>query len=293
VTGSLTALSSVPVCPKAHTCTPCSPNACALSKHCSPASATIYAAGEDDRIDVCRDLALATPYGWGTRFSSDLAVIGASRPLIETTIRDRVRKLPRVKILQAHSADALTGSPRHVTAVRVRQRETGQTRHLPTALVVDASGRGSQLPNWLDGLGCPPIVETTIDAHLRYATRLFRRRSHDLCDWQACYLPPLGPRVTRGGILAPIEDDRWIVTLSGVGDDRPSTRNDEFLPFARTLVTPLIADILAEAEPLTPVKCSNATANRRRRLAQGTGLPDNLLVIGDAACSLNRFTPKA
>jgi 2-polyprenyl-6-methoxyphenol hydroxylase-like FAD-dependent oxidoreductase len=241
------------------------------------------------RIDVCRDLAVATPYGWGIRFPSDLAAVGASRPLIEAVIRDRVIGLPRVRLLQEYAADELSGTSRHVTAVSVRDRKTGQTRSLSAALVVDASGRTSRLPAWLARLGCPPVAETVINANLRYASRLYRcpPPSEHSWDWKACYFLPFGPAATRGGVLAPIESGQWIATLSGAGDDRPSSRADEFLPFARSLTTPLIADILADAEPLTPVTCSNGTSNRRRHLAAAVGLPDNLLVIGDAACALN------
>ncbi|WP_345174951.1 NAD(P)/FAD-dependent oxidoreductase [Streptomyces lavendulae] len=239
------------------------------------------------RIDVCNDLAVATPYGWGARFPSDLHVIGASRPLIEAVIRDRVLALPRVHLKERHQVDALTGTPGHVDAVAGRDlNQGGRAFAIQAGLVVDAAGRGSRLPHWLTDLGCPPVAETVVDAHLRYATRLYRLPVPPR-DWRACYIMPLGPTHPRGAVLAPIEGNRWVVTLSGAGPDQPSTAEDAFLPFARSLTTSCIADALEHAEPLTPVMCSNATANRRRHLERTSGLPDNLLVVGDAACTFN------
>ncbi|GAB2736497.1 NAD(P)/FAD-dependent oxidoreductase [Kitasatospora kifunensis] len=240
------------------------------------------------RIDVCNDLAVATPYGWGVRFPSDLHVIGASRPLIEAVIRDRVLALPQVRLKERHQVDVLTGTAQHVHAVTGRDLEQGQAFEIQATVVVDAAGRGSRLPHWLADLGCSPVAETVIDAHLRYATRLYRLPiPPDERDWRTCYVLPAGPAHPRGGVLAPIEGNRWIATLSGVGADRPATAEEAFLPFARSLATSCIADALEHAEPLTPVVCSNATANRRRHLEQATGLPDNLLVVGDAACTFN------
>ncbi|MEU1824066.1 FAD-dependent oxidoreductase [Streptomyces abikoensis] len=238
------------------------------------------------RIDVCNDLAIATPHGWGTRFPSDLRVVGASRPLIETLLREHVLDNPHVQLLERHRAHTLTGSEHHVSAVILRNLDAGQDTALPAVLVVDASGRGSRLPNWLTELGCPRLPETTVDARIGYATRLYRLPANPR-GWRALYALPQGPAVTRGGVLAPIEDDQWIVSLSGVGADRPSSREDAFLPFARSLATPAIADILADATPLTSIACTHSTANRRRHLDRAEQLPDNLFVLGDAACAFN------
>jgi 2-polyprenyl-6-methoxyphenol hydroxylase-like FAD-dependent oxidoreductase len=222
------------------------------------------------------------------RFDSGLTVIGASRPLIEATIRDAVLARPNVRLVARHQADALTGDRRRVESVTIRNLADQTTCELGVDLVVDASGRASRLSRWMASLGCPPIPETVIDAHFGYATRRYRLpESPGSRNWRGCYALPLGPSVTRGGVIAPIENGQWIVTLSGVGADRPSAADTEFLPFARSLDTSYLAEVLADAEPLTPVACSNSTVNHRRRFDQVSGLPANVLAIGDAACTFN------
>ncbi|MCK8678423.1 NAD(P)/FAD-dependent oxidoreductase [Streptomyces lichenis] len=238
------------------------------------------------RIDMGRDLALATPYGWGVRHLARLPALGASRPLIEHVIRARATDSPRLTLLTGHRVIRLTGRPEHLDGVEARHGSTD--RHLPADLVVDAAGRASPLDRWLAELDCPAPPARTVDAHVGYATRLFRTPAGGVpADWRACYSLPLGPSTPRGGVLAPVEGDRWIITLTGTGDHRPGTTDDDFLPFARSLLTPLIADFAARAEPLTAVRGSNATANRLRRPGHAGRLPGNLLVTGDSACALN------
>ncbi|MEU0355256.1 NAD(P)/FAD-dependent oxidoreductase [Streptomyces cyaneofuscatus] len=237
------------------------------------------------RIDMGRDLALATPYGWGSRRFANLPAVGASRPLIEHVIRQHVMTSPHITLLTGHRATSLCGGPNHLDAVEVSTSSTEGSRQLPSDLVADAAGRTSQVGKWLTELGCPVPKTVTVDAHVGYATRIFRS-ARPPTHWRACYSLPLGPHTPRGGVLAPIEDDRWIVTLTGPGENRPTTATDDFLPFARTLSTPLIADFIADAEPLTPVRGSHATANHRR-VGHPAARPDNLLITGDSACALN------
>ncbi|MFC9932193.1 NAD(P)/FAD-dependent oxidoreductase [Streptomyces sp. NPDC127190] len=239
-------------------------------------------------IDVGADLAIHTPYGWGVRSPSALRVVGASRPLIEAVVREQITALPGVRLLDRHHVEHPIGTRHRVTAVRVRDLRGGTTADIPAQLVVDASGRGSRLPAWLKTLGCPePVPESVVDPQLSYATRLYRRSSADGLGWRACYSLLNAPATTRGAVIAPIEDGRWIVTLLGIGPDRPTRQENDFLPFAASLPTAEIAHALQHMTPLTPVATSRATANRRRHLDRAPALPANLFVLGDAACAFN------
>jgi 2-polyprenyl-6-methoxyphenol hydroxylase-like FAD-dependent oxidoreductase len=83
--------------------------------------------------------------------ASGLTAIGATRRLIEHTIRTRVAALPRVQIVDATEVLGVITSPgrERVVGVRVRGRgEAGPERELDAELVVDASGRGSGCRNW-------------------------------------------------------------------------------------------------------------------------------------------------
>jgi flavin-dependent dehydrogenase len=64
-----------------------------------------------------------------------------------------------------------------VVGVAVQRRSGAAAvgeEELRADLVVDASGRSSKVLGWLAALGYPLPAETVIDAHLGYATRLYR-----------------------------------------------------------------------------------------------------------------------
>jgi 2-polyprenyl-6-methoxyphenol hydroxylase-like FAD-dependent oxidoreductase len=159
---------------------------------------------------------------------------------------------------------------------------------LPADLVVDASGRMSRTPEWLTSLGLRPPRETFVDVGLCYASRVYRRPAHvGTNDWRGVLLQPAPPAVKRGGLMLPIEGERWIVTLSGRAGEKPPTDEAGFMAYARSLRAPTIYQAIANAEPLSGIVGYRATANRVRHYEELDGSPDGLVVIGDAACAFN------
>jgi 2-polyprenyl-6-methoxyphenol hydroxylase-like FAD-dependent oxidoreductase len=210
-----------------------------------------------------------------------------SRDLLDSALRTRVLADPRVTVHQRTTALGLTGDRTRVTGVRVRDADR---EHVLTAdLVVDGSGRGSHAPRWLAALGLPPVVERRVNAGVTYATRLYRAPgttagiSFPLVNVQAN--PAKAPG--RGGIILPIEDGRWIVTLAGTRGGEPTGDPDAFVDFALGLDDPVIGELLREATPLGEVDTTRATANRRRYFEKMHRWPDGFTVLGDAIAGFN------
>jgi hypothetical protein len=122
-----------------------------------------------------------------------------------------------------------------------------------------------------------PPEETAIDAHLGYASRLYGRPPNFRAGWQGVYVQVAPPDFTHGGVLFPIEGDRWMVTLVGGDRNYPPTDVAGFADFARSLRTPAIHEALEGAEPLTPVRRYRATENRRRHYESTRGSPACLI----------------
>ncbi|MEE1802149.1 MULTISPECIES: FAD-dependent oxidoreductase [unclassified Streptomyces] len=249
---------------------------------------SLYAAGAH-RVSVRKGLVSSTAQGWVPRSADLQYVITCGRALLDWTVRERVLMDPRVTLLQGTDVTGLDGDSRRVTAVRVRDRATGEASLIGADLVVDATGRGSAARTWLEELGIPRVREETVDTGLAYSTRLFRVPPGAERDFPAVTVmpSPADPVPGRSGTLLPIEDGRWLVTLTGLRPAQPPTDDAGFLPFARTLRTPVIGDLIEAAQPLGPVCGSRSTANRRRYYEELSLWPDGFVALGDALAAFN------
>ncbi len=158
---------------------------------------------------------------------------------------------------------------------------------LLAALVVDASGRASRAPQWLRELGYTPPAETTINSLLGYASRWYHRPEEQSADRQGILINPRAPHQPRAGVLYPVEGQRWVVTLIGIGGIYPPTDEAGFLEFARALDDPAVYAAIKTAEPLTPIYGYRRTENRVRHYERLAAMPEGFVLLGDAVCAFN------
>ncbi|WP_327229377.1 NAD(P)/FAD-dependent oxidoreductase [Streptomyces murinus] len=254
------------------------------------------AASGAHRIPVTTNMIIYSPEGWYRRWRrATHRLMTASRDLTDHVVREQVLKEPHVNVRTRSRAIGLLGDGRRVTGVRIRTSGEGEgdgegerETELRADLVIDASGRASRMPQWLAELGIGGLAEDRVDSGLVYASRMYRAPvpTH---GWPVVSVnadPRLPEPASAGGIL-PIEGDRWHVSLMGAPGGQPTRDADAFEPFARTLRHPIIADLLALAEPLTDVSITHSTANRRHYYERLRTWPEGLVALGDSVAAFN------
>ena len=244
-------------------------------------------------VDMAYDIPWFTRAGWGVRYPSDLKVLSFTRPMLDLHVRRRLAQNPKIEILDQMEVLGLLhdASENRITGVLVSPRAVDSDRRvakqLQADLVVDAMGRASRAPHWLKDLGYEPPQETVINAHLGYASRLYRIPENFNGGWTCAYVQSAPPQRKRGAILFRVEDNRWLVTLIGGGRDYPPNDEEGFLQFADSLPVPIIADAIRSAQPIAPIRTHRATENRLRHFESAGNLPDSFIAIGDSACAFN------
>ncbi|MGW3118631.1 FAD-dependent oxidoreductase [Streptomyces sp. NPDC001107] len=243
------------------------------------------------RLPVTEDMVALSPYGWYRRWAESHHMLLCSRDLLDATVRAAVLADERITLVEGTEVLGPVGSAAAVTGVRIRPHRSGAAeRTLPADLVVDATGRGSRAAHWLRGLGLPQVERREVDSGMAYASRVFLAPAGAREGFPVVSVQP-DPRTGepgRGGVLLPVEDGRWIVTLFGSRGAEPPTGAEDFLRYAREdLRHPVIAELLTHAEPLTDVAYTRTTANRRHHHERMPAWPENFAVVGDALCALN------
>jgi 2-polyprenyl-6-methoxyphenol hydroxylase-like FAD-dependent oxidoreductase len=217
-----------------------------------------------------------------------LVVRAMSRPLIELTVRQRVKQYTNILIREHCRVQSLVATPDGgtVSALRFENNE-GRSETLSADLIVDASGRGNLVNGILETVGRPHPEETAIGVDITYTTAVFAVPDDAPTDWKAVatHDPP-----TKGGLAAvmlPLERDRWIVTLVGRHGEKPPGDHDGFLDYAQRLRTPTIYNTIKKAEQLGEVARFGFPASFRRHFDRLAEFPRGLLPFGDSICRFN------
>ena len=172
--------------------------------------------------------------------------------------------------------DVVPGAP-HVTGVR-----TSDGEELHADLVVDAMGRRSKLPEWLEAAGGQPPYTESEECGFVYYSRYFRGT-----DVPSFTGPPIVELGTISVLTIPADNGTWSVTVWAASSDtalRNLRHADRFEAVVRAC--PLQAPWL-EGEAISDVVTTAGVLDRYRRfVVDGRPVATGVAAVGDAwACT--------
>lgn len=211
--------------------------------------------------------------------------ITARRPVVDLAFAQAAQRTARLEIQRGVGAEGpvsgrsvLPGVP-HVAGVR-----TSAGGELFGDVIVDATGRRSKFPAWVQALGGRPPAEEVSDAGFAYYTRHFKSRNGSVPELRG----PLGVDLATVRVLTlPGDNGTWQVAVIPMAGDAPFKALRHKDVWTRVVGAFPHAAHWLDGEAVSEVLAMAGVLDRHRRnVVDGAPVVTGLVPVGDAwACT--------
>jgi 2-polyprenyl-6-methoxyphenol hydroxylase-like FAD-dependent oxidoreductase len=211
-----------------------------------------------------------------------------SRPLLERVCRRRLEEESNVELRHRSRVTDVAPSADRREAVTVSYEDDDGTSHAISAdLVVDASGRAIPTLTLLDRLGVSGLEVTEIGIDQAYATAVFEIPPNASRDWMGLAHYGTPPEQSYGGLIFPIEHERWIVSIGRLHGDALPGEIEGFKAFVKAFRMPTFFDAIKGAKHVGEIARYAMPVSVRRHFDRLERFPAGMIPLGDSVCRFN------
>ena len=233
------------------------------------------------QMTVGRDVKVYDFGGWMDDCDAGFTVTSLSRPAYEGVLRRRVIALGNVRFQGETPVRRFVVANGGCTGVEL---EDGA--FLTADLIVDSTGLTAPLLRQLQDDGHADFPTEEIRINVAYTTGRFRRPQKWRDEELGFFILP-SPPDTHFGLMLPIEDGQWILSLGARGGAIPPRDAQGFKDYAKGLVQPHVYERIKDAEVVGDLRTFRKPTAARHRIWEATKWPQRLIPIGDAMSSVN------
>ena len=238
----------------------------------------------DNRPDCIHFGAAGHVLGTNRTLKREFTTYVPSRPHLEWHIRKRALAIPNVELVPTSVAEpSYDPAEERVTGVLLEPGD--ESSAVPADLVVDATGRGTRLPVWLDQWGFDRPAEDTVDVGIDYATHQVHIPD-GLIEEKVVVAGASHDHPVGLGMLL-YEDGNWAVTTFGTGKAIPPQNIGEIYELADVMLPEHLSAALRSGTPLGGMAFHKYPTSRWRRYDRMTRFPAGIIPFGDAVVSFN------
>lgn len=211
-------------------------------------------------------------------------LVSGRRSLIEWAFATAAKEHPNLEVRRGAAvtgliADSEAHSVPHVTGLALEGGET-----VSADLIVDATGRRSVTPRWLEEIGAAGPAEVSAESGFAYYARYFR--SPD--GHPEIKAPILTAYESFSALTLPADNGTWSMTLYGLVEDKPLRRLRDLDVYERVVQALPLHRHWIDAEPVGDMVSMVGVVDRDRTyVIDGVPCATGLVTIGDAHVCTN------